>query len=79
LKSGSPVQIQCFVTEGDLPIKITWAFHGPSSSVMKDDGIKTMKVGEKSSMLMIDSVSFEHAGMYTVSIKHNNFLLFEII
>lgn len=58
---GMSAQINCIVIEGDLPVDLSWTFHGPSSKA----GIETMKIGSRSSVLNIDSVSGDHAGNYT--------------
>lgn len=59
---GMSAQINCIIVEGDLPIEISWTFHGPSSAM---SGIETMKIGSRSSVLNIDSVAADHAGNYT--------------
>ena len=59
---GMSAQINCIVIEGDLPVDISWTFHGPSSAMA---GVETMKFGSRSSVLNIDSVGADHAGNYT--------------
>ena len=59
---GMSAQINCIVIEGDLPVDISWTFHGPSSAMA---GVETMKFGSRSSVLNIDSVGVDHAGNYT--------------
>ncbi len=60
---GMSAQINCIVIEGDLPVDISWTFHGarPSAS----SGIETTKIGSRSSVLNIDSVEADHSGNYT--------------
>ena len=59
---GMSAQINCIVVEGDLPLDISWTFHGPSSVMA---GIETTKIGSRSSVLNIESVGADHAGNYT--------------
>lgn len=61
--AGQSIQVFCSVTEGDLPLKITWIFE--KSSKLDELGIITSLIGKKTSMLSIDSVGSEHTGKYT--------------
>lgn len=65
IEAGEMAQLQCIVSSGDPPLQITWAFHGKDSSTMKQKGVSTVKFGERSSLLVIDSVNSEHVGTYT--------------
>lgn len=60
---GMSAQINCIVIEGDLPVDISWTFHGVRLSA--SSGIETTKIGSRSSVLNIDSVSADHSGNYT--------------
>ncbi len=68
--AGANVQISCVVSFGDLPLSISWSFHSIDSSKRKQADINTMKLGSRGSVLMIDSVNFEHNGLYTCSAKN---------
>lgn len=69
--AGANVQISCVVSFGDLPLTISWSFHNVmDSSKRSQSEITTMKIGTRSSLLMIDSVNFEHNGFYTCSAKN---------
>lgn len=70
IEAGEMAQLQCIVSSGDAPIHITWSFHSKDSSTRKQTGVSTMKVGERSSLLIIDSVTSEHVGTYTCSAKN---------
>lgn len=61
---GMSAQINCIVIEGDLPVDISWTFHG-SRRMDASSGIETTKIGSRSSVLNIDSVSADHSGNYT--------------
>jgi len=74
LRADTSVQVQCVVAEGDLPVQISWTFHGSDSSLHTAPGVTTMKIGQKSNLLLIDSISFEHAGMHTVSNSYVGFM-----
>lgn len=70
LRAGSPAQVQCFVIEGDTPIQISWTFQGDTMTSRSQSGVSTMKLGQKSSVLMIESVTSEHAGNYTCTARN---------
>jgi len=70
LRAGDSAQVQCRVYQGDTPVKITWTFHGEENPHNKQTGFEIIKIGEKSSILMIDSLSSENSGNYTVSHLH---------
>jgi hypothetical protein len=55
---GSQAQTTCLVSEGDIPIQITWAFHGNDVTTNNQKGITTTKFGHRSSILQIDPVEF---------------------
>lgn len=61
--SGTSAQLQCIVTEGDLPVDIRWTTLGTTHSGLM--GISVTKIGSKSSILQIDSVDASHSGDYT--------------
>ena len=61
--AGESVQLQCHVSKGDLPLQITWNFHGKELS--SHSGIHTMKAGDRTSLLSIASVTSLHSGDYT--------------
>ncbi|KAF7271145.1 hypothetical protein GWI33_015951 [Rhynchophorus ferrugineus] len=60
---GQSVQVQCFVSEGDLPLQITWQLNGEDF----DDRLEltSIPVGKRSSILMFESMTASHAGNYT--------------
>lgn len=68
--AGANVQISCVVSFGDLPLSITWSFHGVDSTKRRQADITTMKMGSRGSALIIESVNFEHNGFYTCSAKN---------
>lgn len=68
---GAPAQVQCFVSEGDSPLQITWAFHGEDMTSRAQTGVSTMKLGQRGNLLMIDSVTPEHMGNYTCTARNN--------
>lgn len=61
--AGDSVQLNCHVSKGDHPLKITWSFHGEELS--SHLGITTTKIGEQSSILTINSAMAVHSGNYT--------------
>lgn len=60
---GMSAQLNCFVVEGDLPVDVSWTFHGVGGRPAPD--IETTKIGSRSSILNIDSVGAHHSGNYT--------------
>lgn len=68
VNTGDSVQLNCHVSKGDKPIKITWNFHGEELS--SHMGIMTTKVGDRSSILSITSAMAAHSGNYTCSAQN---------
>lgn len=66
--SGTHVQASCIVGEGDLPVELSWTFHGRKEASMM--GITTTKLGPRSSILQIDAVAAAHSGEYTCTAKN---------
>lgn len=60
---GDYVQLTCVATKGDLPITFSWFLDG--NAVSASLGATTVNVGRQTSLLIIQSVSFQNAGMYT--------------
>ena len=69
ITSGQPVAVQCAVSEGDLPIKFRWSFHGKELSSQM--GISTMRINSRVSLLSIDSIAAGHAGDYTCTAQNS--------
>lgn len=63
MSEGDLAQLSCSIVSGDEPVSITWTFHG--DRVGPETGIKTMNLGSKLSILVIESVSYAHQGEYT--------------
>ena len=61
--AGETVQITCFIAKGESPLQIFWDFHGeePSSQL----GMSTSRIGERMSILIIESLMSMHTGNYT--------------
>lgn len=69
---GDAVQLTCLVATGDPPLQLTWSFHGAADSSKKNqEGVSFMKVGTKSSLLIIESLQAHHSGNYTCSAKNS--------
>ena len=63
MNEGDFAQLSCIVNSGDLPLSITWSFHG--DEVGPDTGISTTNLGPRMSILVINSVEYHHKGNYT--------------
>lgn len=61
--AGMSAQLQCIVTDGDVPVDIRWITSAQTHSALS--GITYTKIGSKSSILQIDSVDATHSGNYT--------------
>jgi hypothetical protein len=57
-------QVNCIVDEGDLPLTIAWSFHGKNIDAAHM-GINTFKVGARTSILSIETVTAAHSGLYS--------------
>lgn len=66
--SGQLIQVQCIVSEGDLPLTIEWFMN--DQPVEEYMGISVTKIGKRSSILSIDSVTHEHVGNYTCKTRN---------
>jgi len=63
LHAGQTATVMCFVSEGDLPVELTWWLNG--AKIGDDRTDVSMVSTKKSTMLTIDSVSGELAGNYS--------------
>eukprot|EP00102_Acyrthosiphon_pisum_P015573 XP_008186204.1 PREDICTED: Down syndrome cell adhesion molecule-like protein Dscam2 isoform X17 [Acyrthosiphon pisum] len=61
--AGEPVQLTCFVTKGDKPLRISWYLH--SKELTSQTGITTSTMGDRASSLSIASAGLSNAGNYT--------------
>lgn len=60
---GDSASVACLVITGDLPVIFKWFFN--DRPVKEFAGITTVKLGNRNSVLNIDSVTGKHAGNYT--------------
>lgn len=65
---GQSAQLTCFVTDGDLPLEITWSFNGTED--LSFFGVMTGKAGRRAKLLIIESVAPKHQGYYTCSVRN---------
>lgn len=66
--SGQSAQVTCLVSEGDLPLTITWSFQG--KLIDSNSGVITTNIGKKANSLLIDSVSEVQSGNYTCTAQN---------
>ena len=63
IDQGKFAQLTCVVSSGDRPLSITWSLKG--DIVSSDDTMTTTMLGTQASMLVIQSVDYQHSGVYT--------------
>ena len=63
IDQGKFAQLTCVVSSGDRPLSITWSLKG--DIVSSDDTMTTTMLGQQASMLVIQSVDYQHSGTYT--------------
>ncbi|XP_043207619.1 Down syndrome cell adhesion molecule-like protein Dscam2 isoform X5 [Amphibalanus amphitrite] len=63
LSDGDDASLQCYVYKGDTPMTISWTFHGRDVSMERE--FTTQAFGDRTSMLLVKSVSHGHSGTYT--------------
>lgn len=68
LHEGQFVEIHCSVSEGDLPLTIEWSLNGNDLSNYPE--VSTSKIGKRTSILIIESVSYSNAGNYTCKVSN---------
>lgn len=60
---GESIQVMCHIPKGDMPIRFTWLFR--NRPLEKNDAVIVTKMGDRSSILAIPSVSERNTGNYT--------------
>ena len=63
VNSGDSVQLTCHVSKGDLPLKIYWSHN--DLPIFSHMGIMANKIGDRISLLTVESVKAENSGLYT--------------
>ena len=53
----------CVISSGDMPISITWSLKG--DIISSDPTMTTTMIGKQTSILIIQSVDYQHSGVYT--------------
>lgn len=65
---GESVQMTCHASKGDAPMSVSWTFEGRDPSTL--EGVKIVKMAERTSFLSISSVTGAHSGNYTCLAKN---------
>lgn len=68
MNAGEAAQTQCLALKGDTPLNFTWTFHGDVTDF--PTGVVTTSAGQRGSVLIIDSVTTIHSGMYTCTVRN---------
>ena len=69
IQAGNDATLTCHILKGDLPVTLTWSFHGKKLS--SSMGMSTFKAGRKISILSIESVMSGHSGNYTCTARNS--------
>lgn len=62
-QTGQALNVQCFVSDGDLPLKIKWILN--RKVLESDQDVAILSIGKRGSSLTIEPVGANHAGNYT--------------
>lgn len=57
-------QVMCYVAGGDLPLDVLWLMEGQQVRVYREE-ITVTAVGQRSSILSVDTLNAAHTGNYT--------------
>lgn len=68
MHEGQFAQIACSVSEGDLPLIIDWTLNEQPVHQYSEIGISS--IGKRTSIMVIESVTYEHAGNYTCKARN---------
>lgn len=60
---GDYVQLTCVASKGDQPMTFSWTLGG--EPIIQTMGLSAVAVGRQTSLLIVQSVTFRHAGNYT--------------
>ena len=63
IDQGNLAQLTCVISSGDMPLTITWSLKG--DLISSDPTMSTTMIGRQMSMLVIQSVDYQHSGTYT--------------
>jgi len=66
---GDSVQLTCHVAKGDLPLRIRWTHNG--LPLFTHLGVMASKMGERISLLTVESVKAANSGNYSCLASNN--------
>lgn len=66
---GDSVQLTCHVAKGDLPLRIRWTHNG--LPLFPHLGVMASKIGERISLLTVETVKAVHSGNYSCVASNN--------
>lgn len=61
--AGQAAQVTCLISEGDLPLLISWTFQ--NSDITRLSGVTSTNIGKRAKVLLIEPTQYEHTGNYT--------------
>lgn len=65
---GDYFALQCIITHGDQPVRILWTFNNRSAEFVT--GVRVSNIDRRSSVLAIESVDANHAGVYNCTARN---------
>lgn len=66
---GDSVQLTCHVAKGDLPLRIRWTHN--ELPLFPHLGVMASKIGERISLLTVETVKAVHSGNYSCVASNN--------
>lgn len=66
---GDSVQLTCHVAKGDLPLRIRWTHN--DLPLFSHLGVMASKIGERVSLLTVETVKAVHSGNYSCVASNN--------
>ncbi len=72
VNAGEIAQISCLAVKGDPPLKISWSFRQSNETAGRSlpDGVIVTPVGDRGTIMLVNSVNSFHQGNYTCRIEN---------
>lgn len=70
LNPGDSTAVNCMITKGDVPLRITWTLNG-QPIVNEENGLQVVKMSARLSSLSIESLSDRHRGIFRCIVSND--------